>query len=687
MNVEYTREKVRGALSRGPRAVPWFRVASGLAMGVTLASAQGQAVPARPPLDVNAPREVERPKPKGDAPDAGVQAAPDDGPVYRVSRFVARFRTDHPGNPSLASVLEAPVRLSVLPSGYAAPRPGLPTVTPKVADVIEGTANAFHQSGLNAVARGVSESLNQAGYFGVFTQIDPDDIDNQTGEDLRGRERSELRLIIWLPKVSGLRTIGSGERLAEEGAPDQYAALINSPDRVHTRVRAQSPVQPGDVLRKDLIDEYIFRLNRHPGRNVGATIAPAGGPEDPEAVSIDYNLTEGKPWIVYAQVSNTGTKQTEEWRQRFGFTHNQVSGYDDVLRFDYITGNFKDSHALAGSYEFPILSDRIRTRLFGVYSQFDASNVGQAGEQFSGNTIQVGGELSALAYQDGAFFVDVMGGARWQRVSVTDELFGFEGEGDFVIPYAGARFERDAQAWRASGGATLELSLSSVDQLDLDLLGRRAADDTWIVLRYDAEYSAYLEPLLYPESWSGRAGPKGPGMTLAHEAALSLKGQYAFGNRLIAQEQAVVGGLYSVRGYDESVAAGDDSIILSAEYRFHLPRSLEVSEPGKIGERTMTDAWPMGAGFRWAPQQPYGVTDWDLILKGFVDVGATSTNDPLLGEFDNTLVGAGVGVELQFKRHVNLRLDWGVAMADADAAGGGNDAGDNRFHFVLTFLY
>ena len=95
----------------------------------------------------------------------------------------------------------------------------------------------------------------------------------------------------------------------------------------------------------------------------------------------------------------------------------------------------------------------------------------------------------------------------------------------------------------------------------------------------------------------------------------------------------------------------------------------------------------MGAGFRWAPQQPYGVTDWDLILKGFVDVGATSTNDPLLGEFDNTLVGAGVGVELQFKRHVNLRLDWGVAMADADAAGGGNDAGDNRFHFVLTFLY
>jgi len=87
-------------------------------------------------------------------------------------------------------------------------------------------------------------------------------------------------------------------------------------------------------------------------------------------------------------------------------------------------------------------------------------------------------------------------------------------------------------------------------------------------------------------------------------------------NRLIPNEEQAVGGLYTVRGYPESITAGDNAVIASLEYRFHLPRTFRVSEPGHIGERPI--GW-MGRDFRWAPQQSFGRADWDLIFKAFID--------------------------------------------------------------------
>ena len=58
----------------------------------------------------------------------------------------------------------------------------------------------------------------------------------------------------------------------------------------------------------------------------------------------------------------------------------------------------------------------------------------------------------------------------------------------------------------------------------------------------------------------------------------------------------------------------------------------------------------------------YGVPDWDLILKGFVDAGRAIISDPFFFESDHTLVGAGIGAEFLYKRNLSLRLDWGFAL-------------------------
>ena len=43
----------------------------------------------------------------------------------------------------------------------------------------------------------------------------------------------------------------------------------------------------------------------------------------------------------------------------------------------------------------------------------------------------------------------------------------------------------------------------------------------------------------------------------------------------------------------------------------------------------------------------------------------------------------GPGIELQYRRNMTLRADWGIAGRDAGTA----KSGDNRVHFALTIVY
>jgi hemolysin activation/secretion protein len=141
-----------------------------------------------------------------------------------------------------------------------------------------------------------------------------------------------------------------------------------------------------------------------------------------------------------------------------------------------------------------------------------------------------------------------------------------------------------------------------------------------------------------------------------------------------------VGGLYSVRGYDESLTAADTAFMASAEYRFHLPRVFGPNqEPGSL----------FGQTFKWEPQYVFGRPDWDLILKGFVDYGFTMNSKRENSfEDDHELLSTGVGVELMLKRNFSIRVDWGYVLKDVEAQGTViANQGDSRFHIVGTILY
>mgnify|MGYP002261583232 CR=1 FL=1 len=91
----------------------------------------------------------------------------------------------------------------------------------------------------------------------------------------------------------------------------------------------------------------------------------------------------------------------------------------------------------------------------------------------------------------------------------------------------------------------------------------------------------------------------------------------------------------------------------------------------------------LGQPFKWAPQQVFGLPDWDLILRAFVDGGYAVPHDKLSYENSETMLSTGVGVELLLKRNVSVRADWGIALDETP----GSERGDNELHFVATLLY
>jgi hemolysin activation/secretion protein len=530
----------------------------------------------------------------------------------------------------------------------------------------------------------IRKYFEQRGLLAVKVYIEPSEIrqiDEGQGKsslhDMRPSGDSDLHIVVLVGRVGEVRTISSGTRI---GKGDR----VNN--RIDTKIRLHSPVQPttssttqatdSNILEKKQLDDYVYRLNRLPGRRVDAVVSPN---DVPGAITLDYLVQENKPWSIYGQVSNTGTHQTRPLRERFGFLDTQLTGNDDVFSLDYVTADFDSaSQTVLSSYEFPVLQDStLRARLYGSYSSFVASDVGLGSEHFFGNQSVGGAELIDNFFQDRALFIDAFGGMRFETISSASDTTGIEGSADAGIPYIGLRLQRATQKSSLFASATGEMGFTEADQTKLDALGRTDIDKHWGLVQAEAEWSFFLEPVISPKRFE--AG----GAAMANEVAFSLRGQSALGSRLMPEEQQTVGGLYTVRGYPESLTTGDDMLLASAEYRFHVPRAFAPNaNPRPLG-------WGSDEPFRWVPDRPGGQTDWDLILKAFVDGARVWQSDRAAGEDDSALLSVGIGAEFQFKQSLNAQIYWGVALTDVNgpAIDESVKAGDSRVSFSVTLFY
>lgn len=678
---------------------------AGLASSILSSAALAQTAPGSRP-DAPPPGKPEAPKPDFVMPepnrvenpteaavkkaesDAKPAPAPSNGkpvmesdpeaPAYLVGAIVIKYGLDHPSLPSIDDLVKREVTLGRTDAGYVSPGGNVEKETISIEEVSLRAPQRWSSRAIFEVSKALLDEMNQRGIIGVVvTPIEtefapPGENDPAWGKDVRKPGQTAITLLIKVALVGELRTLAFGDRIP-------FERRVNAEE--HAKILDFSPVQifhPDDeerldIIEKDVLDDYVFRLNRHPGRRVDLAIAAAA---EPDKLALDFLVNENKPWLLYFQVSNTGTKTTNEWRERFGYQNNQLTGADDILSIDYVTAGFDASHAVSLSYERPLWGDVIKGRVFGSYNQFTASDVGFAGEEFEGDGFTFGGELVANLYQYRELFLDAYAGLRYQNVSVNNKAVGIEGEESFLLPNFGLRVERSTQTATTSASIGLEFNSGDIigtDRTEIEKLGRLQVDENWTVFQWDATHAFYLDPIIFGESWNDTS-PSG-NATLAHEVLLAFRGQHAFDNRLVPNFEQVLGGAYTVRGYPESIVAGDTVILGSAEYRLHIPQALGYdSEPGKL----------FGETFRYTPQQPYGRADWDLIAKGFVDAGKAINSNRQSFESDESLLGAGFGFEFSYKRYLNIRTDFGWALDEID---GQVKSGASRVHFVATLLF
>ena len=158
-----------------------------------------------------------------------------------------------------------------------------------------------------------------------------------------------------------------------------------------------------------------------------------------------------------------------------------------------------------------------------VCKKVDASEVGSVNGDFEGENTHAGVELAWNIFQEKSFFADAVGGLQYYHISVEDKLINSDGSTDFLLPYLGLRGQRTNQRSHFSAGVYLETNLPDVigtDQDEVIRLGRTRARDDWFKLRFDANFSFYLDPYLRSD-W----GKVDSASTLAHELAISASGQ------------------------------------------------------------------------------------------------------------------------------------------------------------------
>lgn len=595
------------------------------------------------------------------APDAPTPVAVPADAGVPVDRFEFSYGLAHPDLPPLDELKSLTIQATREGNVFRAPAAGgAENLT--LSGLPEGSR--FDGGALRDITQEVVRWYNHRGVYGVwvaFTDLESSAagvIDNRPADD------HAAKLVIWASQIAEVRTLARGKRIKPE-------LSINNPK--HHRIISQSPLRPGNtpdepgsLFSQDVLNNYLYGLSLHPGRRVEASIASAG---QPGKVVLDYLVNESRSWQIFSQVNNYGTEETGQYRGRLGFQHNQLTNHDDILNIDLIsTPDFKTYGSFL-SYRIPLWRPaKLLFRIYASYGDFVATDSTSVIElRYVGKNWLGGMELTNRLTL----------GRDWQlhsALGVNFNHYGIQqlisdnalvtGSSNFLVPFIGTTLTRNFTWGAVSGGVRFDHTIGSFANdnptTGIPALGRRGAEPDWTSARWNLNGTVYLEPLFNRSN-------KAP--ALAHEISVRVKGRVLLrGKRLIPHEQEPLGGALSVRGYPESILSADEFLATTAEYAWHIPRSLK---PG--AESTV-----FGRPFKWRAKEAGQNPDWDLILRAFYDYAYRGVNPaaPLANQeatpeadlpyIDRSFAisGYGVGVGLMVKQNFSFRCDYGVSLTE-----------------------
>lgn len=392
-------------------------------------------------------------------------------------------------------------------------------------------------------------------------------------------------------------------------------------------IRSTVPaLKAGTVPDTNSLSRELLLANEHPAKALTLTFRES---EEQQAIDTILTVTDERPYSFFANFHNQSSRDTPRTRLTLGVQHSNLFNHDHIFTATYTTVPDNVSRVkqygfdyripvyhLAGTFSFNYT--RSDTKSGRVAGDIDVSGAGEFfGVSYTHHLLRLEKYTHTISFglEDKQFINDAtFGDGQPIGKDVRSRPLSLRYTGNYSFNQGNTRFQL-AYVRNLPGGVDNSDEAYSAQRIEA-----RRNWDAWRV-GMGAEYSIF-------ETWRLRG---------------RVEGQYS-ADSLIPGEQFGIGGVSSVRGYDERLLSGDSG----------LSGSIEL----------------------WSPAIKY-----NLQFLGFIDAGHRRAHNRQPGEntHDN-LSGAGIGLRGSWKRS---------AIAEAYIARALNDAGGlatNRTKIHFNFL-
>jgi hemolysin activation/secretion protein len=393
----------------------------------------------------------------------------------------------------------------------------------------------------------------------------------------------------------------------------------------------------GDFITANRLLDDLNWLNRNPFRRSELLFRKGESHGQTDIIVKTSDRFPLRPYIAY---DNWGTDLTGNHRLQAGVLWGNAFGLDQTLAYQFSTApdpRAFTAHAVTWAIPLPW------RHVLEFYGSYARSRPTQAGVDFDAESLQLGILYTVPLPSISAIKHEVSLGLEFKQ-SNNNLLFGgtsiFESASDifqFRLSYLARQSDPtgattlQASVYYSPGGVTDDNSDAAFQQ------GRASAE---------AEY------------FYGRATlQRMQNLPWKLSAIATVSGQLSSTN-LLASEQFSLGGGTSVRGYEESIANGDQGWLASVEV---------YSPPLPVLRRLRAEA----------PED-------ELKLLVFFDAGGVANMHRLRGERSHqALAGVGAGLRYRINTRFSLRFDYAWALIDiADV-----EIDDSRAYLSASLSY